>query len=26
MDAADKITIYASNATMSFNAFGVEIV
>jgi hypothetical protein len=25
MDAADKITIYASSATMSFNAFGVEI-
>jgi hypothetical protein len=26
MDAADIVTIYASSATMSFNAFGVEIV
>jgi len=26
MDAADVVTIYASSATMSFNAFGVEIV
>jgi hypothetical protein len=25
MDAADIVTIYASSATMSFNAFGVEI-
>ena len=26
LDAADIITIYASSATMSFNAYGVEIV
>jgi hypothetical protein len=26
MDAADVVTIYASSTTMSFNAFGVEIV
>lgn len=25
IDAADVVTVYASSATMSFNAFGVEI-
>jgi hypothetical protein len=25
LDAADVVTVYASSATMSFNAFGVEI-
>ena len=25
VDAADIVTVYASSATMSFNAFGVEI-
>jgi len=25
VDAADVVTVYASSATMSFNAFGVEI-